>query len=194
MNERRPWIGALLLVAGATLACGGADERRLQPPPSDSTPTCIPTDATPPASFTMPGVTPVPYPTPRGGHVEPDIDLPVFPGAREIDGFEAHDLAVQSFEARATEADLFRFFEQELGELGFTLRASSGNDASGRSCTFVHSDAGVQPPRPIVIVTTHWVDREGERTSPAPGFQGVGARFLPPADGVIWFWVSTGQR
>jgi hypothetical protein len=142
----------------------------------------------------MPGVTPVPFPTPQGDRVDPQIDIPVFPGAREIDGFEAHDLAVQVFEARTTEAELFRFFEEELDERGFTLTGSSGGPADGHSCTFVQPGGSQIPPRPIVIVSTIWTEREGERTSPAPGFQGVGARYLPPAEGVIWFWVSTGRE
>jgi hypothetical protein len=176
------------------MACSGSDDHLPQfGPPPDHDPKCIPEGETPPASFTMPGVTPVPFPTPEGGHVEPQVEVPVFPGATEIDGFEAHGLAVQAFEARTTEAELFRFFEDELDERGSSLTSSSGGPASGRSCTFVDPGGSQQPPRPIVVISTQWTDREGERTSPAPGFQGVGARYLPPAEGLIWFWVSTGR-
>ena len=193
MNERRLWTATLLLACG-TLACSGNDEPRLQPPPSDFRPTCIHRDDTPAASFTLPGVTPVPYPTPRNTRVEPRVDVPVFPGAREIDGFDAHGLAVQAFEARTTEAELFRFFEDELRERGFSLRGSSGGPTGGHSCTFDRPGNSPVSPRPTVMVSTRWTDREGERTSPAPGFQGAGARFLRPAEDVIWFWVSTGLR
>jgi hypothetical protein len=194
MSERRRWFAVLLFTASGILACSGTEEPRLQPPPSDHTPTCIHRDETSAASFTLPGVTPVPYPSPRGGHVDPELDVPAFPGATEIDGFEAHGLSVQAFEARTTEAELFRFFEDELGGRGFNLTASSGGPAGGHSCTFDRPGESPVSPRPIVVVSTRWTDREGERTSPAPGFQGAGARFLPPAEGVIWFWVSTGRR
>ncbi|MEX0783913.1 MAG: hypothetical protein WD557_14830 [Dehalococcoidia bacterium] len=136
--------------------------------------------------------TTVPYPTPGGGRVAPSFDVPVFPGATEIDGFELDRHNVQVFEAVATQEELFEFFEEEMLERDMVARGA-GQGPTGRHCTFgpYYAPRILTGSEPIVQVTTNWVYREGEERGYRPGSPGGTLPFEGPDEGVLWYFVLT---
>ncbi|OAI43760.1 hypothetical protein AYO38_02495 [bacterium SCGC AG-212-C10] len=134
-------------------------------------------------------LTPVAYPSPKGEHVQPRVaGLPVFPGAREIDGFESTvdgaTVATQQFETDASQADVLAFFEQQLADQGYRS-AGGGHGVAGTRVNYIRG-------RDRVLVSTQFIPRpEDVQPSGATqyGFQGKGVPFLEGANGKRWFWI-----
>lgn len=149
-----------------------------------------------PTPFLLDDPTPVPYPTPAGDRVQPRLQLPVFPNAREVDGFKLKHGQVQMFETTASAGEVLDFYEVELVNIGL-VTGSSGYGVAGFSCTFVPYYGGRHDPSllPRVTITTEFVMRDHASGAvshePPPGFRGKGQRFAPPGDGKLWFFVIT---
>lgn len=134
----------------------------------------------------------VPYPAPAGGHVDPEIPVPIFPGAVEIDGFRVRRSSVQVFETSASKDEVLAFYDREMAQAGWAL-TGGGTSPAGVTCRFMlPRDQVYTPPKHWVEVSTAYLGREqpGPET-PTPGFRGKGVPFAPPAPGTTWFSITT---
>ena len=162
------------------------------------TPTIDPRAPTPPPDRgirTSPdaGTTPIPYPAPRGERVTPQLSLPTFPGAQEIDGYTSTRGravgAVQMFATDASESAVLQFFEKYLLANGFRP-TGGGSGVVGERHGYVKGGDSV-------LISTEYIPRpEDELPSGALpyGFQGKGVRFLLGNDGKLWFFVVTNHQ
>ncbi|MFN0148543.1 MAG: hypothetical protein ACKVT1_18730 [Dehalococcoidia bacterium] len=130
------------------------------------------------------------YPAPKGGRVPSLVaDLPLYPGAREVDGFKVTGLErtgnVQMFVTPDAGAAVLEFFRTKLAALGF--RATAIAEGPGPQ------SASYRRGRDGVTISTRYIPRpEDELPQDAVpyGYLSPG-RFEPKINGEYFFFVVT---
>jgi len=138
-----------------------------------------------------PAVTPLPYPSPRGERVAPQVSgLPSYPGAEEIDGFAKEingtTAAVQMFATVDSDRQVLDFFESQLTAAGFR-KTGGGFGVAGEQWGYLRG-------RDRVMVSTEYIPRPEDERPPREvpyGFQGKGVRFVDRVDNKTWFFIVT---
>jgi hypothetical protein len=184
------WSGSLPPHFDAATPMSAATPRAL--PSAFETPFGVPASETP-LTFASPdlAVTPLPYPSPRGQRVTPQVaGLPSYPGADEIDGFTKQingaPAAVQMFATVDRDRQVLDFFESELTAAGFR-KTSGGLGVAGEQWAYLRG-------RDRVMVSTEYMARPADERGPGEvpyGFQGKGERFVDRVNGKTWFFLVT---
>jgi hypothetical protein len=135
------------------------------------------------------------YPTPAGNRVEPSVEVPLYPGSEEVDGFRTDHWNVQVFEVDATETKLFAFFEKAMVDVDLVSGGFGWGDF-GRRCEFVEyprdgSLAFWGSAEPVVIISTQVVDTEHARL--AGEFPGSTVTYAAPAHGNLVYYVLSNR-
>src|SRR5687768_14541348 len=137
---RLTWGSLTLTASLAVVACGSGSDQRPRIPDHlrdvvREESTCSPRLPVAPSTgyhFREDGA---PYPTPAGNRVEPSVEVPRYPGAVEVDGFQTDRWNVQVFEVDATERELFGFFEKAMIDVDL-VAGGLGMGDFGRLCHF----------------------------------------------------------
>jgi hypothetical protein len=134
------------------------------------------------------------YPTPAGNRVEPSIEVPLYPGSLEVDGFRTDSWNVQVFEVDTTERELFGFFEKAMVDVDLVSGGFGWGDF-GRHCQFQEYPRDgsrpwwADPAEPAVIISTQVVDPE--QGDGQHGFPGSTVVYAAPEHGNLVYYVLT---
>lgn len=196
--ERLGWCTLSLAAALAAVACGSDSRPEIPDYLREAVregSTCSPRlPVAPSTGYHFDERRGVPYPTPAGNRVEPSVEVPLYPGAVEVDGFRTDDWNVQVFEVDATERELFGFFEKAMIDVDL-LADGFGMGDFGRFCLFheyapdgrLGSWAQAQA---VSIISTQVVDPELDDARPI-GFPGSSVVYAAPEHGNLVYYVLT---